>query len=182
MNFSALPSGDFPDREPFAERTLRLLGNRHAGLILESGVVGRGVDRHRRAGRLQPLLLQRAVDVLESLDQGLESRIPVGRALGENDGFRRQRHLFAERVARDAAVGRRSKGGGGGGVCAKHGAARRSRPASTARRGNRIEASLNPSRSPRTTSRFISCGRPVRLHNYASAHARRLALRQAFAI
>ena len=100
MNFSARPSGDFPTASPSPQRRLRLLGDRHAGLILEAGVVGRRVDRHRRAGRLQPLLLQRGVDVLEGLDQRVEGRIPVRRALAEHDRLRRQRHLLAERIAR----------------------------------------------------------------------------------
>ena len=64
-----------------------------------------------------PCFCERVVDFLERLDQRVEGRIPVGRALAEHDRLRRQRHLLAERIAglrllaRPARRGRRRRRG-----------------------------------------------------------------------
>ena len=108
MNLSARPSGDLPTARPSGSGALRRLGDRNAGLELEAGVVGRGIDRHRGAGGLHALLVERVVDLLERLDQRLESRIPVGRALAEHDGLRCQRHILAERIG-GACLARRGR-------------------------------------------------------------------------
>src|SRR6188508_2933866 len=101
------------DREAFRQRPLRRLGDRNAGLELEAGVIGRGIDRHRGPGGLHALLVERLVELLERLDQRVEGRIPVGRALAEHEGLRRQHHVLAERIG-GPRLARRGRGLGKG--------------------------------------------------------------------
>ena len=64
---------------------------------------------------LMPCLSSSADSVLNEFEQGVERRIPVGAALGDDDGFRRQRDFLAERIG---GLNRsREPGAGPPGVC-----------------------------------------------------------------
>src|SRR5690348_17445093 len=65
------------DRDVAARRILGRLGDRERGAELEARVIGRGVNRHRRAGRLDASLLQVAGHGLEAVDDGLERAVPL---------------------------------------------------------------------------------------------------------
>ena len=133
-------------------RVVRRCRDRHRGPNVEAGVVGLGVDRHRRAGRLDALLVEIFVERLEGVDQRVEGALShLLWPLQVDDGALRQRHLLAEGVARlqrRRRAGRRRRRGAVracGRVCAamrrrasrasvgkasKHGASRRCASAS----------------------------------------------------
>src|SRR5262245_42508592 len=86
------------DRARVLGHALRLLVDGNFGQEGEAGVVGRGVDDHRIAGGLDALLVEQGGQRLERLDQGVERRIPIGGALGDQHFLGRQRKFLAEGV------------------------------------------------------------------------------------
>jgi hypothetical protein len=66
----ALPAGDLPTVIPLFAGTVGACAT--GGLKLEAGVVGCGVDGHRRAAGLETQLGHGAVDGLEAADDGVE--------------------------------------------------------------------------------------------------------------
>src|SRR6185312_7313297 len=81
----------------------------------EPGIVRRGVDDHRIAGRLDVLLVEQGGQGLERIDQGVERRIPIGAALEDHHRLGRQRDLLAEGIGGLNRRGDRRRGGGLGG-------------------------------------------------------------------
>ena len=101
-----LADGDFAVR-----RVLRRLGDRHGGLELEAGIVGRGEDRHRQAVGLEALLVDIGFELLERRGDRLEGVVPGAGALHVHDRLCGQRRVLAERIAR---LGRRCRAGAAG--------------------------------------------------------------------
>src|SRR5271169_1361987 len=111
------------DKHIAMRRVLGGFGNRNGGFVFEAGIVGRGEDRHRQAARLDALLVEIGVDLLERSGDGVEGLVPAARPLDVNYRLCRQRRVLAEHISGLVALtlgaalggsGRRGRRRGGG--------------------------------------------------------------------